>query len=171
MLPFKLPTMPVKVNLANAQARMKHFADKRRSEVHYQVGDWVLVKLHPYRQHSVFLRKNHKLSMRYFGPYQILQKIGKVAYKLALSEDAKIHPVFHVPILKKYVGGLPGCITLLPPVTNERGPIIQPAFILQVRIVLRHSQPVKKLLISWLGLPMSDCSWEDLTLLSKQYPH
>lgn len=48
---------------------MKKLADKKRMEISFTEGQWVFVKLQPYRQHSVALSKNHKLSMRYFGPF------------------------------------------------------------------------------------------------------
>lgn len=53
----------LKLNLKKAQDRMKHYADHHRIEIQYKVGDWLLVKLQPYRQNSVFLKKNHKLGM------------------------------------------------------------------------------------------------------------
>lgn len=71
---------------------MKDQADKRR----FNVGDLVLVKLQPYKQNSVALRKNQKLGMKYFGPFPILAKVGAIAYKLKLPKNARIHVVFHI---------------------------------------------------------------------------
>lgn len=62
----------LKQNLTTAQERMKRFADKKRSEINFIIGDWALVKLQPHRQHSVFLHKNQKLSIKYFGPFKVL---------------------------------------------------------------------------------------------------
>lgn len=83
---------------------MKTLADKSRTEVAFEIGDWVYVKLKPYRQVSLRLQKDHKLGRRYFGPFRVLNRVSLVAYKLALPEAAKIHPVFHVSMLKRCVG-------------------------------------------------------------------
>lgn len=80
---------------------MKHQADKNRQERTFAVGDWVYVKLQPHIQQSVTHRTSQKLSYKYFGPYLILQTIGKVAYKLQLPATSQIHPVLHVSQLKK----------------------------------------------------------------------
>ena len=94
----------LKNHLLKSQNYMKMQADKRRKNIQLMVGDLVLVKLQPYRQHSVALRKNQKLGMRFFGPFEVIQKIGSVAYKLKLPDTAKIHPVFHISLLKKFQG-------------------------------------------------------------------
>ena len=62
----------LKINLAAAANRMKQTADKNRREVEFQKGDMVYLKLHPYRQSSVFKHAHHKLASRFFGPYSVL---------------------------------------------------------------------------------------------------
>jgi hypothetical protein len=91
-------------NLQEAQTRMKLYADKKRKEREYNVVDWVYLRLRPYRQVTIAVRKSLKLSLRYFGPFQIIQKIRKVAYKLDLPKGSKIYLVFHISCLKKKIG-------------------------------------------------------------------
>jgi hypothetical protein len=83
---------------------MKHQADKGRTERTFAVGDSVFLKLQPYIQSSVAPRAHHKLLFKYYGPYQVLERVGIVAYRLALPESSRIHPVIHVSQLKKVVG-------------------------------------------------------------------
>ena len=78
----------LKTNLELSAARMKHVADQKRREVEFQVGDLVLLKLHPYRQQSVFKRAHHKLVSRFYGLFLVEQKLGKVAYRLCLPPAA-----------------------------------------------------------------------------------
>lgn len=84
----------LKHNLLLAQERMKFQANKYRSERHFQVGDWVYLKLQPYKQKSLAGQGKWKLAPRFFGPVQILQKIGEVVYKLKLPPGTGIHPVY-----------------------------------------------------------------------------
>lgn len=91
-------------NLELAKSRMKKFADRHRSEKVFSVGTWVLLHLQPCRQASVATWHPQKLSPRIYGPYQILEKVGSVAYRLRLPPAAKIHPVFHVSQLREYKG-------------------------------------------------------------------
>lgn len=94
----------LKFNLSKAQTRMKTSADKGRTEDQFDEGDWVFVKLRPYRQHSLRSTSQHKFSMKYFGPYKVLKRVGMVAHKLELPEAARIHPVFHISLLKRCKG-------------------------------------------------------------------
>lgn len=82
---------------------MKHQANKNRSERSFEVGDKVYLKLQPFIQTSVAARGNNKLSFCYYGHYTILARVGSIAYKLELPDDAKIHLVIHMSQLKKHV--------------------------------------------------------------------
>lgn len=92
----------LKLNLQRAVNRMKQQDDKRRSERKFDIGDWVLLKLQSYRQKSVENRVSDKLSQRYYGPYEVLARVGKVAYTLKLPVGSKVHPTFHVSVLAKF---------------------------------------------------------------------
>ena len=81
----------VKANLRKAQQRMVSLANVHRQDKQFQVGDMVFLKLQHYRQTSVQHRRSHKLSKRFFGPFKILERIGNVAYRLQLPQNAKIH--------------------------------------------------------------------------------
>jgi hypothetical protein len=80
------------------------YANKNCTEREFQEGDWVYLRLQPYRQKFVAMWKNLKLSPWFFGPFKILQRIGSVAYKLDLPSSSQIHPVFHVACLKLKLG-------------------------------------------------------------------
>lgn len=159
----------LKESLEVAQVRMKNFADSKRSERVFQVGDWVYLKLQPYRQVTVALRKNMKLAAKYFGPYEVVEKLGPVAYKLALPETSRIHPVFHVSQLKKSFGQ--GKVyNQLPQVTSQGTFDLNPLRHLDKRSILRNNKVVHQLLVQWRGCSVDEATWEDEDLLECNFP-
>ncbi|PNX96484.1 Ty3/gypsy retrotransposon protein [Trifolium pratense] len=160
----------LKLNLEKAQQYMKKQADKHRVDVKLQVGDLVLVKLQPYRQQSVALRKNQKLGMRYFGPFEVIAKVGEVAYKLKLPEHAKIHPVFHVSQLKPFKGDNQEQYMPLPLSMTDTGPMIQPVSVLATRTIIRGAQRIQQVLIQWDQYSTAEATWEDVDALQSKFP-
>lgn len=150
---------------------MKQQADQHRTDREFQIGDWVFLKLHPYRQQSLIRRPSHKLSPRFYGPFQILARVGSVAYKLQLPLTSKIHPVFHVSLLKKKVGDAPAALSTLPPIDKQGVLQWLPEQILQRSCVRKRNKPVTQWLIKWSGLPNEDATWEDAHNIAQRFPH
>ncbi|XP_038904261.1 uncharacterized protein LOC120090614 [Benincasa hispida] len=93
----------IRENLKIAHDRQKSYADKRRRELEFEIGDRVFLKLSPWKGILRFDNKG-KLSPRYIEPYEIIAHVGPAAYKFALpTELSKIYDVFHVSMLWKYV--------------------------------------------------------------------
>nr|XP_043613642.1 uncharacterized protein LOC122585583 [Erigeron canadensis] len=125
----------------------------------------VLVKLYPFAQQS--LKKHHKgkLFPKYFGSF--LQRIGKVAYKLALPPKAQMHHTFHVSFLKQAHGSNLPVIPL--PQTKKWS--LQPRSILDRKIEKKGNKAAVKVLIHWEGLPILDASWEFAEEIQTRYPN
>lgn len=130
---------------------MKYYADKQRTEREFEEGDWVYLRLKPYRQMSVAMQRNLKISPRYYGPFQILRRIGKVAYTLDLPQGSQIFPTFHVSNLKKCIGAKIQPIPTLSQVTLEGTVVPEPEFILQRRLVRKGHRAGAALLVQWKG--------------------
>ena len=93
----------IKERLKAAQSRQKSYVDNRRRDLEFEVGDHVFLKVSPIKSVMRFRRKG-KLNPRFMGPFKILERVGTLAYKVALpSSLSKIHNVFHVSTLRKYV--------------------------------------------------------------------
>ncbi|KAL6210832.1 hypothetical protein ACLB2K_016064 [Fragaria x ananassa] len=95
----------VRNRLKAAQSRQKSYADVRRKNLEFQVRDWVFLKLSPWKG-VVRFGKRGKLSPRYIGPYEIIERVGSLAYRDRLvlpPELSRIHNVFHVSMLRKYI--------------------------------------------------------------------
>nr|KYP39338.1 Retrotransposable element Tf2 [Cajanus cajan] len=89
--------------MKTAQSRQKSYADKRRKPLEFAEGEHVFLKVTPTSGVGRALRAR-KLTPRFVGPYQIIQHVGPVAYRLALPPSlSNLHDVFHVSQLRKYI--------------------------------------------------------------------
>ena len=157
-------------NLLKAQQIMKAQSDSYRRDVQFLVGDMVFLKLRPYRHSSVSNRLNEKLAPRYFGPFEVLEKIGAVAYRLKLPETTSIHPVFHVSQLKKVVGDQVVETDFPQELSSDMEMMVQPQEVLGVREGKSNSKEDREVLIRWKNLPGYESTWEPIQLIRNQFP-
>ena len=92
----------IRQHLLTAQSRKKSYTDARRRPLEFEVGDHVFLKVIPKRG-VVRFGKREKLSPSFIGPFEILERVGTVAYQLVLPPSMSgVHEVFHVSMLRKY---------------------------------------------------------------------
>ncbi|KAK6143246.1 hypothetical protein DH2020_023594 [Rehmannia glutinosa] len=162
----------IKERIRTAQSRQKSYADKRRKDLEFEVGDEVFLRLSP-RKGLINPKKGGKLSPRYVGPYKILQRIGKLAYRLELPAPyAGMHDVFHVSRLKKYQPDPEHIITRdTPPLMENLSYTERPIRIIdqQVRQLRKREIPMVK--VVWQNHNRDeDATWEMEEDMRNQYP-
>ncbi|XP_070028612.1 uncharacterized protein [Nicotiana sylvestris] len=92
----------IQERLRTAQSRQKSYANRKGRDVSYMVGEKILLKVSPMKGVMRFGKKG-KLSPRFIRPFEVLRRIGEVAYELSLLPNlSSVHPVFHVSMLWKY---------------------------------------------------------------------
>ena len=93
----------IKKRMSAAQSWQKSYADNRRRPLEFEVGNRLFLKVSPLRGVMQFGKKG-KLSPRFTRPFEITQRVGKLAYRIALPPDlVRTHDVFHVSMLRKYI--------------------------------------------------------------------
>ncbi|XP_026399861.1 uncharacterized protein LOC113295752 [Papaver somniferum] len=160
----------LKEALHKSQERMKFYVDMKRTDRVFSEGDKVYLKLQPYRQTSVALRRNLKLAAKYYGPFTVIQKIGQVAYRLQLPVEARIHNVFHVSQLKQHIGSNHIPSPSLPTLDTDGHFLVIPAAALVSRTIIRNGIYVPQLIIQWTNPLPSDATWEDVKHIAHHFP-
>ena len=153
-----------------AQDRQKAYADSKRSDRIFNEGDMVFLRVRPKRS-SLSLGKYKKLSARYCGPYAVIKRVNNQAYELLLPPHIKVHNVFHISLLKKYVPDANHILDDELPLVSKDGTLdINPERVLQTRTRVLRNRTLNEYLIKWSGYPEEDATWEREDLLTTNYP-
>ncbi|KAL0373523.1 UNVERIFIED_CONTAM: Transposon Tf2-11 polyprotein [Sesamum radiatum] len=161
----------VKQCLRAAQDRQKSYVDKHRRKMEYEVGEKVFLKVSPWRGILRFGKKG-KLSPRYIGPYEILERVGPLAYRLALLvELSQIHDVFHVSMLRRYRSD-PSHILREPEVEISEGLtyVEEPIEILDRSIKRLRNKEISMVNVKWSHHSPREATWE-VENMREKYPY
>ncbi|KAF5477262.1 hypothetical protein F2P56_003913 [Juglans regia] len=161
----------LKQNLEASQQRMKLYVDRRRTKRYFMKGDCVYLRLQLYRQNSLSGRHNLKLSPQFYRPFQIVQRVGRVAYKLDLLPSSRIHPIFHVFCLKRKLGSQICPLPTLPPINTEGELLPELEAIIDRRIKRQGDKALTEVLVKWIGASSKNNRWEQLWRLKELYPN
>ncbi|XBI88338.1 hypothetical protein VPH35_026312 [Triticum aestivum] len=162
-------TARLREHILRAQHRFKKQADQHRTERSFEVGDRFLLKLQPYAQSSVANRPCAKLAYKYFGPFAVLDRIGKTAYKLELPADSRIHPVFHVSQLKPFTPNYTPIFAELPRPPDLAGHDDELVEILERCMVKRGNNALVQVKVRWRH-DRTATTWEDHDTPRRRFP-
>ncbi|XP_073019974.1 uncharacterized protein [Primulina eburnea] len=157
--------------MKTSQSRQKSYADIRRRPLEFEVGDHVFVKIAPLKGIMRFGRKE-KLSPRIIGPFEILDRIGERAYRLALPPDLDIvHNVFHVSMLKKNISNPSHDLRhepldLMLNLTYQEVPIQ----ILDRKVNVLRNKEIGIIKILWRNQLVEEATWEPEEEMKQRYP-
>jgi hypothetical protein len=158
-------------NLKVAQDRQKSYADKNKTHREFKVGEHVFLKVKAKRS-SLKLGNCAKLEARFCGTFEILERIGPIAYILALPASMTVHNVFHVSLLRKYIPDANHVIDWNVIQVEQEG-VLQ---LHHVRILDRKSKQlwnraIGLVKVHWTWYSLEDVTWEHEDAMQVEYPH
>jgi hypothetical protein len=149
-----------KLAIQAAQDRQKAYADRTRRDVVYSVGDMILLSTKNIR---LLDPGKNKLLPKWLGPFRVIEKVGPVAYRLDLPPTMKIHPVFHVSLLKPYRSD--GAVQ--PPQVVNLPDTVDDTLVYEVEALLDHRDKrtrsrvlTREYLVKWTGYGPEHNTWE-----------
>jgi len=158
-----------KDHLREAQERQMKYANNHRRHLTFKLGDQVLLSMKNTNNPVDRNRPTKKLTPRFTGPYTISEVISPVVYRLDLPQTMRLHPVFHVSLLKPYQPPSERFTRPTPPPAvivrsdyDEDHEEYEVEAILDKRIFRRKTQ----YLVKWVGYPLHDATWEPIQNLS-----
>ncbi|KAD6119070.1 hypothetical protein E3N88_10341 [Mikania micrantha] len=162
----------VKARMKAAQDRPKSYADKRRRPIEFEVDDQVLLKVSPWKG-IIRFRKRGKLSPRFIGPFRVMARVGKVAYRLDLPDELSgIHPTFHVSHLRKFLADDVAYVPLNDIEVDERlNYIEEPVAIVDTKEKQLRNKTIRQVKVQWKHRKGSEATWETEDEMKRLYPH
>ncbi|XP_017974478.1 PREDICTED: uncharacterized protein LOC108661560 [Theobroma cacao] len=162
----------IRQRMLSAQSRQKSYVDNRWRNLEFQVGDHVLLKVSPTKRVMKFCMKG-KLSPRYIGPFEILERVGAMAYHLALQPElSNIHFVFYVSMLRKYNLN-PSHVIRYETIQlkDDLNYKEQPIALLDLQVKKLRSKDVASVKVLWENHTSEEVMWEAEEEMRTKYPH
>jgi hypothetical protein len=161
----------IRDRLRTAQSRQKSYADKRRSALEFEVGDDVLLKVSPWKG-VIRFRKRGKLGPRFIGPFKVIARVGKVAYRLELPPElSQIHNTFHVSQLRKCLADESAHVPIDDIQVDERLNYVErPIAILERKTKSLRNKEIGLVKVQWQHRKGSEWTWEPEEEMRSNYP-
>jgi hypothetical protein len=162
----------IQERLKVARDRQKSYADRRRKDLEFQIGDFVMLKVSPWKGVMRFGKKG-KLSPRYVGPFRITERVGNVAYKLDLPEQLRgVHNTFHVSNLRKCLAEPESAIPLQGIEVDQKLSFIEePIEIVDHKVRKLRNKEIKLVKVQWKFHRGQEATWEAESEMRAKYPH
>ena len=161
----------IREKMKASQSRQKSYHDKRRKDLEFSAGDHVFLRVTPVTGVGRAL-KSKKLTPRFIGPYQILDRVGKVAYRVALPPNlSNLHDVFHVSQLRKYVPD-PSHVVQMDDVQVRDNLTVEtkPIRIDAREVKVLRGKEIELVKVVWLGAAGESMTWELESKMKDSYP-
>ncbi|KAA0067894.1 ty3-gypsy retrotransposon protein [Cucumis melo var. makuwa] len=173
MTPFEAlyAIQKIRAPMLTAQSRQKSYADERCKDLKFNVGDMVFLKVAPMKSVLRFEKKG-KRNPRFVGSFEILERIGPVAYRLALPPAfSTVHDVFHVSMVRKYVVDPTHVVDFEPLQINENLSYEeQPVEISTREVKMPRNRGIALVKVLWRNHRVEEATWEREDDMRVQYP-
>jgi len=167
---MELTVKHVQSNLKIAQDRKKSNANLDRTQREFQVGEHVFVRV-KLRKNSFKLGNCANLAPKYCGPFEVLTRVGHVAYQISLPPNIIIHNVFHVSLLKRYIHDATHVIDWNIVQVELAGDfLVEPDCILGKREIYLHNCTIGQVKVKWKHLSPNEENWELESHMWETYP-
>lgn len=161
----------IREHLLAAQDRQKKYVNAHQVDRQFSIGDRVFLRVHP-RKSLIHYGKSSKLAPRFVGPFEILERIGPVAYHLALPPSlSHVHDVFHVSVLRLYHHDISHVLDWNALQVEDGQLSMEPVRILQHREMSLRGWTIEQVRVQWDPIDDSSTTWEDAVQMRELYPH